>query len=87
VEEVAMTNGMTKREPLFGAVLAMGFGVVLATGALGCGGAAPPPAQDAKSATTAGDADGDGVPDDADKCPDKKEDGQMPDPKDGCPKT
>ena len=56
-----------------------------------CGGAAPavPDANSATSAASgaAGDADGDGVPDSADKCPDKKEDGQPPDPKDGCPKT
>jgi hypothetical protein len=83
-----MKNGMTKKEPLFGAVLAIGFGVALAASSVGCGGAPPPPAQDAKAAaTTAGDTDGDGIPDGADKCPDKKEDGQMPDPKDGCPKT
>ena len=55
-----------------------------------CGGAAPPaPAapDTASAAGAAGDSDGDGVPDGADKCPDKKEDGQAPDPKDGCPKT
>jgi hypothetical protein len=59
-----------------------------------CGGAAPtPPATpDPSSATSAasgaaGDSDGDGIPDSTDKCPDKKEDGQPPDPKDGCPKT
>jgi hypothetical protein len=57
-----------------------------------CGGAAPPaPAApdtaSAAGAAGAGDSDGDGVPDSADKCPDKKEDGQAPDPKDGCPKT
>lgn len=56
-----------------------------------CGGAAPA-VPDANSATSAaagaaGDADGDGVPDSDDKCADKKEDGQAPDPKDGCPKT
>jgi hypothetical protein len=57
-----------------------------------CGGAAPPvPAApdtaSAAGAAGAGDSDGDGVPDGADKCPDKKEDGAAPDPKDGCPKT
>jgi hypothetical protein len=67
--------------------------VGLALGLFGCGGSAPP-ASDPSSAgapatTTAGggDADGDGIPDATDKCPDKKEDGQAPDPKDGCPKT
>ncbi len=60
----------------------------------GCGGAAPtPPATpDANSASSAaagaaGDSDGDGVPDSTDKCQGQKEDGQAPDPKDGCPKT
>jgi hypothetical protein len=55
-----------------------------------CGGAAPavPDANSATSAaTTPGDSDGDGIPDSADKCPQQKEDGQPPDPKDGCPKT
>ncbi len=55
-----------------------------------CGGAAPPApaAPDTASAAGAGgDSDGDGVPDGMDKCPDKKEDGAAPDPKDGCPKT
>jgi outer membrane protein OmpA-like peptidoglycan-associated protein len=31
------------------------------------------------------DRDGDGYPDNIDKCPDIKEDGQPPDPSDGCP--
>ena len=31
------------------------------------------------------DQDGDGIPDDQDKCPDEAEDGNPPDPKDGCP--
>jgi OmpA-OmpF porin, OOP family len=31
------------------------------------------------------DRDGDGYPDDIDKCPDIKEDGKPPDPSDGCP--
>ncbi|HTQ47850.1 MAG TPA: hypothetical protein VMI75_34065 [Polyangiaceae bacterium] len=58
-----------------------------------CGGAAPTPATpDANSASSAaagaaGDSDSDGVPDSADKCNGQKEDGQAPDPKDGCPKT
>ena len=67
-------------------LLVVGAGMMLA---MGCGGAAPtPPAapDTASAAGAAGDADGDGVPDGADKCPDKKEDGQAPDPKDGCPK-
>lgn len=33
----------------------------------------------------ANDRDGDGYPDDIDKCPDVKEDGKKPDPSDGCP--
>ena len=44
---------------------------------------APPGATDVKDSK---DSDNDGVPDTSDKCPDKKEDGQAPDPKDGCPK-
>jgi hypothetical protein len=55
-----------------------------------CGGSDKPPADPSSSTSAAApdakDADGDGVPDSADKCPDKKEDGQGPDPKDGCPK-
>jgi hypothetical protein len=74
-----------------------GFALLVAVGTvtLGCGGSTPPaatpstttgaPATAAAAAT--GDADGDGIPDGADKCPDKKEDGQAPDPKDGCPKS
>ncbi len=57
-----------------------------------CGGSAPPAPASPDTASVAGaagagDTDGDGIPDGADKCPDKKEDGQAPDPKDGCPKT
>ncbi len=66
-----------------------------------CGGSTPPAASPDTSGAAAGaaapdpkgstpgaaDADGDGIPDAADKCPDKKEDGQAPDPKDGCPKA
>lgn len=37
----------------------------------------PPPAP--------ADQDGDGIADPDDKCPDQKEDGKAPDPKDGCP--
>lgn len=55
-----------------------------------CGGAAPavPDANSASSAAAgaAGDTDSDGVPDSTDKCQGQKEDGQPPDPKDGCPK-
>jgi hypothetical protein len=64
---------------------------LVAVGLFACGGA-PPPASpdDANKTSTSGadakDTDGDGIPDSQDKCPDKKEDGQMPDPKDGCPK-
>ena len=59
-----------------------------------CGGSNPQPASpDDKNAPTsspsggdvAKDTDGDGIPDAQDKCPDKKEDGLAPDPKDGCP--
>jgi hypothetical protein len=60
-----------------------------------CGGAAAatPDAnsatQSATSAATgaAADSDGDGIADPDDKCPQQKEDGQPPEPKDGCPKT
>jgi len=76
-----------------------GFSLVLgllAVGSLGCG-SSPPPAS-STPATTSGtttssaapaakDTDGDGIPDSTDKCPDKKEDGLAPDPKDGCPKS
>jgi hypothetical protein len=58
-----------------------------------CGGSSPPPSDPSTStsatppdAKDAKDTDGDGVPDAMDKCPDKKEDGQAPDAKDGCPK-
>ncbi len=81
---------MTKKSFSWTAVLGVGFGLVLAMGNTACGGAAPPPpaAPDTASAAGAGgDADGDGVPDPADQCPDKKEDGAAPDPKDGCPKA
>jgi hypothetical protein len=61
----------------------------LAVAMFACGGS-PPPADpsspDAKAgAAGAKDSDGDGIPDDQDKCPNEKEDGQAPDPKDGCP--
>jgi hypothetical protein len=68
----------------------------IAIGSLGCASDPPPAAASAASTTassaaapaaTTGDADGDGIPDSADKCPDKKEDGLAPDPKDGCPKA
>jgi hypothetical protein len=67
------------------------FAFLAVTSLLVACGDAPPPAPAAPTtsttATTAADADGDGVPDATDKCPDKKEDGQAPDPKDGCPKA
>jgi hypothetical protein len=63
---------------------------------VGCGGG-DKPAESPNGGTTttatppaAGgdkDTDGDGIADKDDKCPDKKEDGQAPDPKDGCPKS
>jgi hypothetical protein len=77
----------------------MTFSVLAAlsiTFAMGCGGSAPPAAAptDTSAATSSAapaapgkDTDGDGIPDATDKCPDKKEDGQAPDPKDGCPKA
>jgi len=70
---------------------ALGLGVAL-TFAVGCGGAQPPsPDVPGSSTPTAAsptaDGDGDGVPDSVDKCPTTKEDGQAPDPKDGCPKS
>jgi hypothetical protein len=64
--------------------------LAVAASLVACGGAPPPdPAAPTTptAATSTGDADGDGIPDPADKCPDKKEDGQSPDPKDGCPKA
>jgi OmpA-OmpF porin, OOP family len=80
-----------------------GFSLVLgllAAGSLGCGSSPPPaastPATTSGTTTTTGttatpvadkDTDGDGIPDSTDKCPDKKEDGLAPDPKDGCPKS
>jgi hypothetical protein len=77
-----MTNKM------LATVLGVGFGLVLAVGNTGCGSAPKPPATpDTAAATGGGDSDGDGVPDGTDKCPDKKEDGAAPDPKDGCPKA
>ncbi|MGO8994639.1 MAG: hypothetical protein ACLQVI_15090 [Polyangiaceae bacterium] len=73
-----------------------GFSLVLgllAVGALGCG-SSPPPASSSPSTSSGstasagtGDSDGDGILDKDDKCPDKKEDGLAPDPKDGCPKS
>jgi hypothetical protein len=77
-----------------------GFSLVLGLlvlGPLGCGSSPPPaPAHATTSTATASkdvapgtedDLDADGVPNTEDKCPDKKEDGLMPNPKDGCPKS
>jgi hypothetical protein len=61
------------------AALGLGLGSVL-FGA-GCGSTPPPAAQ----AATTGDADGDGILDGVDRCPDKKEDGLGSKPVDGCP--
>lgn len=76
--------------------LTMIFGAaLLAFSAVACGGGDKPaadPSSTTSSATSAAsdatkDTDSDGIPDTADKCPDKKEDGATPDPKDGCPKA
>jgi hypothetical protein len=73
-----------------------GFSLVLgllAVSALGCG-SKPPPAHattavDLKNTApgTEDDLDSDGVPNSEDKCPNQKEDGLPPNPKDGCPKA
>lgn len=67
-------------------VAAAGFGI--AGTAVGCKGGAelsvgtpPPPPPPPPPA----DDDGDGIANDADKCPQEKEDGLAPDPQDGCP--
>lgn len=69
----------------------LGFTMALLLGAglLGCAGEAqlqvgsvPPPAPPPAAVP---DSDGDGIADDVDKCPQEKEDGLPPDPKDGCP--
>ena len=71
-----------------GFVSAVVMALSLGLGNVACGDAPPAKAPDTSTTTTtAGDKDGDGIPDAADKCPDQKEDGQAPDPKDGCPKT
>lgn len=76
--------------------LTMMFGAaLLAFAAVACGGSDKPAADpsttssstSSATSTTGADADSDGIPDSADKCPDKKEDGATPDPKDGCPKA
>jgi hypothetical protein len=69
---------------------ALGVGLMIAAGNVGCGSPPPSKAPDLSSgAETTGaptkDTDGDGVPDSLDKCPDQKEDGALPEPKDGCP--
>jgi hypothetical protein len=76
-----------------------GFSLVLglvAVAAVGCGGAPSVPAQPAAHAPidmknvapgTEDDLDSDGVSNAQDKCPNQKEDGLAPNPKDGCPKT
>jgi OOP family OmpA-OmpF porin len=72
-----------------GLSLMAALGCTLVAGA--CGGAAPPPAAEPATAgaapAAAPDSDGDGIPDNVDKCPSAKEDGLPPDPKDGCPKS
>jgi hypothetical protein len=78
----------TKRSFSLALALGTAFGLTLAAISIGCGESTPPAASpDQKAATTAPDSDGDGIPDNVDKCPDKKEDGLSPDPKDGCPKA
>ena len=75
-----------------------GFSLVLgllAVSALGCGSSPPPAPAHATTAAdlknvapgTEDDLDSDGVPNSEDKCPDQKEDGLPPLPKDGCPKA
>jgi hypothetical protein len=77
-----------------------GFSVVLgllSVAALGCGSSPPPAAAqpathasvDTKNVApgTEDDLDADGVPNTEDKCPNQKEDGLAPYPKDGCPKS
>ena len=77
-----------------------GFSLVLgllAVSALGCGSSPPPAPAHATTAAsvdlknvapgTEDDLDSDGVPNSEDKCPNQKEDGLAPNPKDGCPKT
>jgi hypothetical protein len=68
---------------------------LLVVNALGCG-SSPPPAPahttsqvDLKNVApgTEDDLDSDGVPNSEDKCPNQKEDGLAPNPKDGCPKA
>jgi hypothetical protein len=71
--------------------------VLLAASALGCGSSPPPaPAHATTSSSvdlknvapgTEDDLDSDGVPNSEDKCPNQKEDGLPPLPKDGCPKA
>jgi hypothetical protein len=80
-------------------MIALGLGAMLA---IACGGGTPaatdPTTTTGATPTTgaapttgttdiAKDTDGDGIMDSVDKCPDKKEDGQAPDVKDGCPKA
>ncbi len=60
------------------------LGLAMAVGSAGCGGSKTPPPKAPTSDLM--DADGDGVGDKEDKCSTKKEDGQAPHPKDGCPK-
>jgi len=61
-------------------LLTLGFAISL----VACGGKQPPPK--AHPDADLMDADGDGVGDKEDKCPQKKEDKQAPNPNDGCPK-
>ena len=67
----------------------LGIGMVLVASSFGCGGSSAPPAAVApgvgpKPLSTM-DSDNDGITDDLDQCPNEKEDGKGPNPKDGCP--
>jgi OOP family OmpA-OmpF porin len=87
-ENKLFKEGCVMKESI-GWSLVAALGCALVAGA--CGGEAPPPAAtpataSAAPAAAAPDSDGDGIPDNVDKCPSAKEDGLPPDPKDGCPK-
>jgi len=72
-------------------VASLGIGMMLAAGSIGCGGSSAPPATPGVMPAPGGqsaskmDSDDDGIFDDVDMCPNEKEDGKGPNPKDGCP--